>query len=86
MALTSARVTPPLPSVPVGGAIGAGSNSTLLVSYLRSYTSNWGAVRLSVHPPLRVEMLADAIVQAVRDPTCYGIVEGSDIQNQAMWA
>ena len=43
-------------------------------------------MQFAAHPPMRVEMLADAIVQSVRDDSCFGIVEGNDIQNQAMWA
>jgi hypothetical protein len=33
----------------------------------------------ALHPPLRVEMLADAIVQSIANEDCFGIQEGSDI-------
>ena len=37
----------------------------------------------AVHRPLRVEMLADAIVQGIANQDCFGILEGSDIQGIA---
>lgn len=58
----------------------------LIRSILPPLDSGTVDMQFAAHPPMRVEMLADAIVQSVRDNACFGIVEGTDIQNQAMWA
>ena len=60
--------------------------SGLLRGVLPSLDAGGIDMQFAAHPPMRVEMLADAIVQSVRDDDCFGIVEGNDIVNQGNWA
>ena len=48
-------------------------------SMVRSILPPMIDMKFALHSPLRVEMLADAIVQGIKDEDCFGIFEGSDI-------
>ena len=50
-------------------------------SMVRSMLPPGVDMSFAVHPPLRVEILADAIVQSILEDSVFGILEGSDINN-----